>query len=276
MSAVAPPRPSLDPRLRARRAAVAREAGRRRLHRLVALGAVLGALLVVAGVSRSPLVAVHHVRIAGAQQTEPAGLSAAIGPVQGRPIYAVDTGAIRRRLEALPWVKTARVERSWPQTITVTVGERTAVAVARAADGSERLVDADARVLATTARPPPDMVEIVGPSPPGDPGTVLGAGARDALAVVDALPLTLAGRITQAEWTGDGQVRLALAPYGRVLVGTPTQLPQKLLALTTLLGRVKPEEVGEIDLRAPDAPALRRADLTVIGPAASVQQGTGP
>ncbi len=275
MSTLAPVRPSVDPRLRARRVAVAREAGRRRLHRLVALGSALAFLLVLVGFSRSPFLAVHQVDIVGPEHTSEAALNAAIGSLHGKAIYSVDTGAIRRRLEALPWVASASVVRSWPQTIHIRIVERVARAAAVGSDGTYRLVDGDGRVLDTVGQLPPDMVEVVGPQTAGAPGSTLNPTAAGAVAVAVALPPSLAGKVDQIEWLADGEVRIGLVPQGRVLFGAPTAIAQKFLALDTMLRAVKPEEVGEIDVRAPDAPVLHQADPSQISFAPTVP-GAGP
>jgi cell division protein FtsQ len=264
-SAPAPPdTQSVEPRLRARRIAVARDAGRRRLHRLVILGVLLAVVVLVAVLARSPLVSVQTVNIDGATRTPGDAVTQAVGAVKGHPIYAVNTGAIQHRLEALPWVREARVERHWPRTLRITITERVAVAVAPAADGSLRVLDAEGRVLDVAAAAPPGLVEVVGPTPPGAPGSSLDAAARGALQVAAALPSTLMGKVVQAEWNDLGEVRLA--PRGRVLVGPPTQITEKLLALDTLLSNVDPATIGEVDVRAPEAPTIRPFDATAAQP----------
>jgi cell division protein FtsQ len=270
VTTTSPPLPpdttSVDPRLRARRIAVARDAGRRRLHRLAIAGALLAVVLLVAVVARSPLVAVRTVDIDGASRTNGDAVAQAIGGVSGRPIYSVNTGAIQHRLEALPWVREARVERHWPRTLRITITERVAVAVAPAGDGSVRLLDAEGRVVDVAAAAPPGLVEVVGPVAPGAPGSSVDPAARGALQAAAALPASLMGKVVQAEWNDQGEVRLGLVPRGRVLVGPPTQLTEKLLALDTLLANVDPATIGEIDVRAPEAPTLRPFDATAGQP----------
>ncbi|MEP6659971.1 MAG: FtsQ-type POTRA domain-containing protein [Acidimicrobiales bacterium] len=270
MTTTSPPAPpdttSVDPRLRARRIAVARDAGRRRLHRLAILGVLLAVVVLVAVLARSPLVSVQTVDIDGAARTPGDAVTQAVGAVKGHPIYAVNAGAIQHRLEALPWVREAHIERHWPRTLRITITERVAVAVAPAADGSLRLLDAEGRVLDVAAAAPPGLVEVVGPIAPGAPGSSVDAAARGALQVAAALPPTLMGKVVQAEWNDRGEVRLGLAPRGRVLVGPPTQLTEKLLALDTLLSNVDPATIGEVDVRAPEAPTIRPFDATAAQP----------
>lgn len=266
MTTTSPPLPpettTVNPRLRARRIAVARDAGRKRLHRLIAAGALLTVVLLAAGLARSPLVAVRNVEIDGATRTPADVIAQAVGTVKGRPIYSLNTGAVQRRLEALPWVREARVERHWPRTLRITITERTPVAFAPAGDGSLRLLDVDGRVVDVAAAAPPALVEVVGPAAPGAPGSTVDPAALGALRVAGSLPASLMGKVVQAEWNDQGEVRLGLVPRGRVLFGPPTQLTEKLLALATLLANVDGATIGEVDVRAPDSPTIRPYDPT--------------
>ncbi|MCU1354525.1 MAG: FtsQ-type protein, partial [Acidimicrobiales bacterium] len=138
-------RAPIDPRIQARRVEVQRDRGRRRLHRLVALGVVAGLVLAAVGATRSPLLDVDHIRVSGAKRTDRAALSRAAGVRLRRPLLDVDPGAIARRVEALPWVQRAIVRRSWPGTVMIQVSERRPLAVVTEAAGPV-LVDRDGRV----------------------------------------------------------------------------------------------------------------------------------
>ena len=112
--------------------------------------------------------------------------------------------------------------------------------------------------------PPAGMVEVVGPVAPGAPGSTVDprrAGRFRCAACPQALC-----KVVQAEWNDQGEVRLGLVPRGRVLVGPPTQIPEKLLALDTLLANVDPATIGEVDVRAPEAPTIRPFDATAAQP----------
>lgn len=268
-------RPALpmDTRIRARRIAVVREEGRRRLRVLFGVAAVVSLGGVAAALSRSPLLDVDHVRVLGAERTAPAAVVRAGGLADQPLMVSVDTGAVSRRVEALPWVLDARAERRWPGTVRIEVTEREPAAVVPV-DGGRRwaLVDATGQVLAVEGERPPGLPALGGVSVPGPPGRRLGPAARAALQVVTSLPATLAARVADVAATPTG-VELALTGPGAVVrLGEATELPAKLAALTALLARdggpgMRGDpvpgggvfaDVAVIDVRVPSAPVLTR------------------
>ncbi len=72
---------------------------------------------------------VRSVRVHGATKTETAALRKAIGIAEGEAIFGMDAKAAQRRVEELPWVRVATVERSLPDTIVVRVVEREPLAL---------------------------------------------------------------------------------------------------------------------------------------------------
>lgn len=103
-----------------------RRAGRRRLWWLlggIALVAVLAGLAATAYFS--PLMSVRQVDVAGAKAvSRDEVLSVAEVPV-GAPLLRVDPATIAARVARIPAVESARVERSYPSTLTIDVRERT-------------------------------------------------------------------------------------------------------------------------------------------------------
>ena len=71
----------------------------------------------------------------------------ALGVAVGEPIFAVDMTAARRRVEALGWVQSAAVARLWPDTLHISVIERSPAAVWQK-DGALRLIDREGVVIA--------------------------------------------------------------------------------------------------------------------------------
>lgn len=100
----------------------------------VSAGLSLGAWHVATWARSAPAFAVQAVRVHGASHAAEADLLARSGLVLGDNIFAVDTAIAQRRLEEHPWVKRARVVRSLPATLELTVVEHEAQALVQMGD----------------------------------------------------------------------------------------------------------------------------------------------
>jgi cell division protein FtsQ len=131
----------------------------------------------------SSLLVVRHVAVTGNRQVTAAQVRAAAGIRSGTPLARLDTAAAQRRVEHVTQVLTARVRRSWPDGVTISVRERTAaLAVSRA--GVFDLVDVDGVVLGTSTSRPTGLPLLAKP-----PGTLRGSPAvRAAARVLAVLP----------------------------------------------------------------------------------------
>jgi cell division protein FtsQ len=76
----------------------------------------------------SGLVALDKLTIEGRNRTSREALRAALQIKKGDSLFASDPWSIKRRLEALPWVLSASVERRFPATLVVRIVERNAIA----------------------------------------------------------------------------------------------------------------------------------------------------
>ena len=92
--------------------------------------------------------AVSDVVVQGRSRTSPDSILAALGAKRGTPIFAIDPAAAKLRLEAIPWVRTASVERILPGTLRVRLDERVPLALWQR-NGRLELVDRDGVVLPT-------------------------------------------------------------------------------------------------------------------------------
>jgi cell division protein FtsQ len=252
-----PSRPPMDPRLRQRRIEVRREEGRRRLRRLLIAFGVLGVMALVWAVTYSSLVDVDHVVVTGGGQTPPADVQAAAGIGLGQPMAYLDTGAAARRVEALPWVASASVRRSWPGTVRVEVVERVAAVAVPVAAGGFRLIDDEGRALSDVTAVPPGLLMLTGPVPPVAVGAEVEAQQLAAIDAATMLPPSLKSRVGAVAWADDGTIDLQLAPAGTIRLGPPTDLPAKYLAAIAVLDKLDPNvTIGVLDVRAPQAPVL--------------------
>ncbi len=263
----------IDPRIRERRVAVTRAEGRRRLRILLTAVCIASAIGIAWLVVQSPLLAVDTVNVRGTTQESQAEVRAAADVHTGSALLFVDTGAVARRVEALPWVASAKVDRSLPNDLTITVVERAPVAWARQAvpKGSPRgtlgaivIVDRSGRVLSTAAAPPPGFPELLGVRRvPGRGGTIEPPAPAAALA---QLPDALRAQ-TASLTLHDDQAVLKLAAVsggaipaaGEVRLGDLEDVGAKGAAALAVLDQLAADgqKVHYIDVRVPGAPATR-------------------
>jgi cell division protein FtsQ len=110
---------------------------------------LLGAYLIARETS---IFAVRTVEVHAASPRIKAEVRKALGPQLGRSLLRIDEAALTRRLEALPDVVSARFDRSFPNTLTVTVrGERPVLLVRQGS--ASWLVSARGRVMRKIANP---------------------------------------------------------------------------------------------------------------------------
>ena len=115
----------MDPRISARRTAVIRAQGRRRLLLLI-IGLAGTALLVGAWfLLHSPVFGARAVTVSGNTHETAAQVITQAGLAGEPPLIDVDAGAAATRIEQLPWVRGATVNVSWPDGVHITVTEET-------------------------------------------------------------------------------------------------------------------------------------------------------
>ena len=254
-----PVRVPIDPRIRERRIAVRRVEGRRRLRVLIAALVACGLLGTSVAALHSPWLSASTVVVGGNHQTARSAILSATG-LDRRPLMIdVDSGALAARLRRLPWVDDARVGRSWPSTVRISITERHAVAVVAAAGGGVDAVDGTGRVLAAGAQTFPGLPLVSGVAPAGPPGAAADPTAQPGLAVAEALGADLISRVAQIAVDADATITIHLAGEGPVIeLGPIDQLADKLQALKTILTRVDLRGVKTVDVRVPQAPVLTR------------------
>jgi cell division septal protein FtsQ len=229
-------RPPVDPRIRARRIAVAREQGRRRL-RFVLVGLTV---LVVAGSAwllvQSPILDVDHIVITGVPNDRIAAIAAASGVHRHDPLLLVSTGAVARRLDRLPGIGSVHVWRDLPGTLRISAREQGVALWARVRAGGVALIGHDGRVQRVAPAPPPGVIELRGLAHVPAPG-----GAVAVPAVVDVmreLPPALAARVGAISAAGPDDVRLYLVVGGEVRLGDLTRVHDKGVAAEAVIERM--------------------------------------
>ena len=257
----------VDPRIRARRIAVARAEGRRRLHVL----AVAAGLVVVAaaawGLSRTSLLDVDRIAVAGADPARSAEVLATSQLSLGRPMALLDVDGAERAVAALPWVRSARVWQDWPSTVRIAVEPRVAAVTVPAAGGRSALVDSKGYVIGwATASDYPGAsggaadsglprVDVVFTGRLGDIHTA----ADGPLAVVAAMPDDLRSWVrTLTVDESHTRVGLELVGGASALLGEPVLIDDKIASLRAVLAGTDLACITEIDVTMPDLPTVVR------------------
>lgn len=211
--------------------------------RTSALLVVLVVLGLVAVAWFSPLLAVRSITVRGTDVLTRGQVVSALDVPDGTRLLGLDTTAAAGRVTAaLPRVATARVSRSLPSGLTVTVTERTAVAWVRE-NGAQHLVDRSGVDFATAA-PPPGLPELT-----DSPGGASSASGRAALEVLASLPATLRTQVLSVAATTPDAVTLTLTNERRLLWGSATDSRRKAaVALALLTQPAKTYDVSSPDL----------------------------
>lgn len=244
--------PGMEPRLRDRRIAVRRAEGRRRLRWFVVVGVVVVLVVAVLAVLGSSLFSVERdqVRLTGNVYADEAALAAIVDDLVGTPVLLVDTRAIERRIEQIPWVEAARVRTQFPRGATIEIRERSALAAFQGPDGRFRVIDRDGRVLDVIEGQPVAYMLVTGPDALDlAAGQFAPAGYAAAAELVQALTASVRGRTTSIDVTGDGsRLRMFLDDGTEVRFGAADDLLVKLVRLETVLPTADERGASIIDV----------------------------
>ncbi len=245
----------MDPRIQSRRIDVMRAKGRRRLRLLLLIIAVLS--LGVGGyfLSKSSLFDVDEIVIEGVSTELEGEVREAADINKGKPLLEVDISSSSKRIEAIPWVREARISRSWGGTITIRVSTREPVAAFLSEEGWV-VIDIEGRVLDKEDELPYDLLPIeeeVGSLSIGEwaPEQVI-----PLIQVAGTISTELVGDVSSIK--GGNQIELLLFGGGKILFGDSSDIEEKALAAATILSQVDQSSVLHIDVRAPLTPVLCR------------------
>jgi cell division protein FtsQ len=98
---------------------------------LVGFAIVLGAVGLYLLARSTPMFALQEIQVEGATPSVAAHVRAALAPIEGQSLLALNAGEVERRLAKLPDVAAAGYDRNFPHTLRVTVRPEHPVAIAR-------------------------------------------------------------------------------------------------------------------------------------------------
>ena len=223
---------SMDPRVRARRIAVRRAKGKKRLIWVAIAAAILLVLVGAVAILASSLFDVRTIDVQGAVYTDPQQLSAIVDKVRGEAILLVDTRQIESELEGIAWVESAHVSTDFPHRVFIDIRERKPIATFAGSDGKFRVIDRDGRVLDVVDGVPIDYMLVTGANPDVDRGQFAGRPFASAAQLAIALPgeiRVLTRSIGVDATTGD--LTIQLGDKLQVQLGPTADLSSKLVRL---------------------------------------------
>jgi cell division septal protein FtsQ len=201
----------------------------------------------------SSLFSARAVTMVGATHETAAQIESAAGLTRHPPLLDVNSGAMAKGIERLPWVRSASVSVHWPDGVRVVVTEQVPLLVMSTAGGQWAEVDADGRVLAVVATRPPGLVQVTGPQPPGVPGTTLGGADQLGLRIAASLPLSFRVQVTEVKVESAGFVQLAMTTPIVVDLGDASQLHAKYEDVSAALAAATLHVGDIIDVSVPQA-----------------------
>jgi cell division protein FtsQ len=178
-------------------------------------------------------------------------------------VFWTSPAALARRLEQSPWIASARISRSFPSTLRISVRERTPVAVLPGRQ--KELVAADGVVLEPASRSAVAMLPtiVAGGRAVGPQAGAAAAQTRLALGAVGALDPSVRRQVATVT-VGAGPVAdvvLKLRSGTVVRFGDDAQAGEKARVLRAMLAWAKRHNVraAVIDVESPVSPSLLRA-----------------
>jgi cell division protein FtsQ len=210
---------------------------------------------------------VEDVEVAGRVETDPKALLTALGLKRGDPLLAFDPATARERVEALPWVASAAVERLFPDTVRIVIVERRPIALWQHNEHLS-LIDSEGANLGPVAlEKAPDLPLVVGGDAP--------AHAAELLQLLHRYP-DLAKRVQASSWIGSRRWDLKLDN------GVEVKLPEsgvadalKALADAEAASKLIERDVSQIDLRLPGKMVVRLAHAPITDPKAKGKSQQG-
>jgi cell division protein FtsQ len=201
-------------------------------HRTLILAAAALVLLAAVGtwlVAFSAVFGVKTVTVRGTTELTPAAVRSAADIKTGTPLLRLDTGAVARRIEALPDVASVAVQTHLPSTVVISVTERIAVGYLEVGNDYV-LVDKTGDQFRRSSSKPSRLPLFAVPS-----GTTARATGQAVATVAASLPRSLLAKVASIQAFDPTAITLLLQDHRVVRWGSDDCSADKARILPTLL-----------------------------------------
>ncbi|HET7482498.1 MAG TPA: FtsQ-type POTRA domain-containing protein [Actinomycetota bacterium] len=243
-----------DPRISRRRRTIARLRRRRSLALAIAAGTVALSIWVALF---SPVLHVGRIQVLGAHHVSRVQVQRAAAISHDTNLLLLSTTDVQRRVEGVPWVESARVERKLPGTVSIRIEERHPAMVLTLATSSWVLDDRGRVLQAATSKtdlPTIGGVEMDAPKP-GD--VIDDLAVAGGLRVWRSLPKEVQKKVDAILSPTTERISLAL---GQTVIryGAAEHFRAKVAVLKALLARLGARGItpSYIDISVPTNPAV--------------------
>lgn len=255
----------MDDRIRDRRRSVSRQRGRRRS------GLVLIAVLVLAAAGAflwlrsSDVFAVKQVTATVTQCVSKEDIAQAASPAVGESLLRLSTQEIEQALMALPYVRSAKVYREFPNTLQVSLDEYEPVARLKGSGDALWLIGDDGRVLEKAKAPRgvslPLIISVASTEPVV--GKSVSGSVADALSLVALLEteevVAALPEVRQIEVSSSGGLTLRLERDMELRLGQATRLEDKLRVAAVMMKQYlsHDDQIEYMDVSVPERVAVK-------------------
>jgi cell division protein FtsQ len=214
-----------------------------------------------AAARETSLFAVRAVEVRGAPAPVARRVEAALAPLAGESLLAVDARDIDRALASLPDVRAVAFDRAFPRTLTVSVSAERPVAVLRR--GSEAwLVSERGRVLSALPAERPAGLPRIWVARVATPREGVLLAEEEALRPAVTLGAVFAAhhgffRRVRAARTLAGEVDLLLRNDTEVRLGSPFDIALKIAVANKILEAFPGASGGYVDVSVPERPVAQ-------------------
>jgi cell division protein FtsQ len=206
---------------------------------------------------RAPILPVKNIEVSGGFHYDRAALLSIAGIPADATLLRLPEGRIEASLTADPWIRSAKVERTFPGTVRISVEERRPAAVVDAGGANVMVVSADGYWLGKRGSSEEGLVvvsnleEVV-----AKPGVkVREPEITNALAVIDGLSPELRAQTISVSAPSVDETAIMTKGDVEIFIGEATQMAEKDRIIQEILARQ--EGVVYINVRVVDRPTWR-------------------
>jgi len=206
---------------------------------------------------RAPVLPVRSVEVAGVRRLSAATVEKRAAIPTDATLVRLSTRAVRERLESHPWVASANVRRVFPDTVRITIKERTPAAIVDAGGTSVWVASTDGLWLGKRSKETTGLV-VVRDAPSVDPtagAAVNNPEIENAISVLQGISPQLRKRIVSVSAPTLDETALLTKDDVEIFIGSAENIELKDRVIRELLSTKK--GLVYINVRTPESPTWR-------------------